>query len=101
MKAASMKTWVPSVFLAAFCLCAQGQDTQAKDTRGLPPRATPADYQAQGKAGAVTVGAEFVGHSVPTPEGILSTEDYVVVEVGMFGPNTPLKIFSEDFSLRI
>jgi hypothetical protein len=68
----------------------------------LPPRAAPTDYQAQGKAGNVTIGAEFLGHSVPRAEGPLSSEDYVVVETGLFGPpNTRLTLSPNDFSLRI
>jgi hypothetical protein len=69
---------------------------------GLPPRAAPTDYQAQGKAGEITIGAEFAGHSVPTPEGPLSTEDFIVVEAGFFGPQgAKLQIADGDFSLRI
>ncbi len=69
---------------------------------GLPPRATPTDYQAQGTAGQITIGAEFAGHSVPTPDGPLSTEDFVVVEAGFFGPpGAKLQLTEGDFSLRI
>lgn len=72
----------------------------ANAAKGLPPRATPADYQAHAQAGAVTVAAEFAGHSVPTLPATLSTEGYVVVEVGLFGaPHTIIS--SRDFSLRI
>jgi len=68
----------------------------------MPPRATPADYQAQAQAGALTLAAEFKGHSVPTPQGILSTEDYVVVETALFGsPDARITLSSADFSLRI
>ncbi len=82
------------------CGFMQAQEQQA--SKGLPPRASPSDYQAQAKAGAVTIGAEFMGHSVPTPEAIYTTEDYVVVEVGMFGaPDAAARLSVEDFSLRI
>jgi hypothetical protein len=68
----------------------------------MPPRATPADYQAHAQAGAVTVAAEFAGHFVPTPRGTLTTEDFVTVEVGLFGePGARIKLSIEDFSLRI
>jgi hypothetical protein len=93
--------------LAAVCLLAQKpaapiEDAQNKGAQGLPPRATPADYQAQTKAGTVTIAAEFAGHSVPTPEGPLSTEDYVVVETGLFGPpDARVTLSPDDFSLRI
>jgi len=94
--------------MAALCLCAEGQTTQSKDAqaseaKGIPPRAAPADYQAQAPAGTVTVAAEFLGHSIPRLEGdALITEDYVVVETALFGPpEARLKISVEDFSLRI
>jgi hypothetical protein len=68
----------------------------------MPPRVSPADYQAQAQVGAVTVAAEFRGHSVPTLQGTLSTEDYVVIETGLFGsPGARIKLSSDDFSLRI
>lgn len=68
----------------------------------MPPRATPADYQAQEQAGAVTIAAEFQGHGVPTLQGNLITEDYVVVEAGFYGPpGARLKLSFEDFALRI
>ncbi len=73
-----------------------------KEYRPIPPRASPSDYQAQGKAGAVTIGAEFTGHFVVTAEKTLSTDDYIVVEVGLFGPpDTRLRLNYDDFSLRI
>jgi hypothetical protein len=87
------------ILSAATCLWAQGQNTEAK---GLPPRATPADYQTHTQAGTVTVAAEFAGHSVPTAQGPLTTEDFVVVETGLFGPpDARMKISASDFSLRI
>jgi hypothetical protein len=92
---------IHSVF-AALCVFAQGQSTPTNEIQGIPPRATPADYQAAAVAGTVTVAAEFVGHAVPTSQGPLSTEDYVVVETGLFGPpEARLKLTHEDFSLRI
>ena len=94
------------VLSAAICLFEQGQDTPSKaapiEAKGLPPRATPADYQAHTQAGAMTIAAEFKGHSVPTAQGPLSTEDFVVVEMGLFGaPDAHMKISADDFSLRI
>ena len=95
-----------SLLAAATSLCVQGQTTPAKpgqiEAKGMPPRATPADYQAQAQAGALTIAAEFTGHSVPTEQGPLSTEDYVVVEMGLFGPpGARIKLSSDDFTLRI
>ena len=97
-----MQGLIAGILLIAFCLPAHGQDPQATEIRGLPPRATPGDYQAHTQAGEITIGAEFAGHAVPTPQGPLSTEDYVVVETGVFGPpGARLKLSQEDFSLRI
>ena len=88
---------VASVLVWSLCLSAQN-----KDAPNLPPRATPADYQAQAKAGTVTIAAEFASHSLPTPEGPLTTEDYVVVETCLFGPPAArLALSPGDFSLRI
>jgi len=93
----------------AICLSIQAQTAPAQnapvkdEAKGLPPRTTPAEYQAQGKAGTVTIAAEFKGHSIPTMQGnTLTTEDFVVVEVGFFGPSDArLKLAADDFSLRI
>lgn len=98
---------IVAVFTAVLCQQAPGQDAPSKDAqnreaKGLPPRATPGDYQAHDKAGTVTIAAEFAGHGVPTAEAAFSTEDYVVVEVGFFGPpEARIKLSTADFSLRI
>lgn len=92
-----------SFLMASASLLAQDQaEAQASKTRGMPARATPADYQAHGDTGTVQIGAEFFQHTVPTPQGILVTEDYVVVETGVFGPpGAKAKLDPTDFSLRI
>jgi hypothetical protein len=97
----------PVGLIAALSLCSQepnppNKEAQINEAKGMPARATPAEYQAQAKAGEVTIAAEFMGHAVPTPEATLSTDDYVVVEVGFFGPpEARTKLSSGDFSLRI
>jgi hypothetical protein len=93
--------------IAALCLCAQGQTAPGKEapvneSKGIPPRVTPAEYQTHAQAGTVTIAAEFTGHAVGTPQGSLSNEDYVVVEVGFFGPaGARAKLAIDDFSLRV
>jgi hypothetical protein len=95
------------VLTAVLCQGARGQDAQSKDAqtreaKGLPSRAAPADYQTHAQAGALTIAAEFTGHSITSPQSVLATEDYVVVEVGFFGPPEARLVLSyEDFSLRI
>ncbi len=74
----------------------------ARTAKGIPPRANANEYLAHAQVGKVTMGAEFDEHSVPTPDAILSTEDYVAVEVGIFGAaDAHLVVSSSDFSLRI
>jgi hypothetical protein len=93
--------------LAVLCGSALGQDAPAgdgqnADRKGLAPRAAPADYQKSAQAGKVTVAAEFKRHSVPTADATFSSEDYVAVEVGIFGPpDVPLTLSQTDFVLRI
>ena len=94
------------VLAAAMCLCVRGQNAPGSgaqiETKGLPPRATPADYQAQAQAGTLTIAAEFKGHSIPTLQGALTTEEYVAIETGLFGaPGARAKLAAGDFSLRI
>lgn len=68
----------------------------------MPPRATPGDYSAHAQAGDITVAAEFTGHSIVTLQGPLSAEDYLVFEVGFFGPaGARVKLAPEDFTLRL
>jgi hypothetical protein len=72
------------------------------EPQGLPPRTSPSDYPTQAKLGAITLAADFAGHGLPTPDGPLSSEDYIVVEVAFFGPpGTRLPISFNNFSLRI
>jgi hypothetical protein len=75
---------------------------ELNEIRGVPPRVAPTDYQAHAKVGAVTIAADFQVHAVPTPQGTFNSEDYVVVEVALFGPpDKRLTISSDDFTLRV
>jgi hypothetical protein len=98
------RTFTIGLLMAAISACLPGQTPAPKEEiKGLPPRATPAEYQIVTKAGEVTIAAEFKGHSVPVLQGnTLNTEDYVVVELGIYGaPDARLKIDADDFTLRI
>jgi hypothetical protein len=69
---------------------------------GSVPRSAATDYQAQQKVGGVTLAAEFAGHSIPTPDGPLSTEDYIVVEAAFYGgAGAKMPVSYKDFSLRV
>ncbi|HEY3825605.1 MAG TPA: hypothetical protein VGL82_13660 [Bryobacteraceae bacterium] len=96
-----------------FCLSAAGQVAPGnvapgnagrgpEASKGLPPRTMPGDYQARGQAGKVTIAAEFDDHEIPDPNSVLSTEDFVVVEVALYGPpDERLTMSYNDFSMRI
>ena len=94
--------------IAAFLTAAYAQEQPppkappAPEAPGMPPRAAPTDYQAHAQAGAVTIAAEFLGHSIPTPDAVLTNEDYVAVEVGIFGAaGARLTLSLGDFGLHI
>ena len=103
----ALRTGLPMTLLLVGGLCLRGQDAPVKDapaneSKGMPPRATPGDYQAHTQAGTLTLAAEFMRHSVPTPEATYSTEDFVIVEAGLYGPpQARLRLSIGDFSLRI
>lgn len=94
------------LYVGVLSVCLQGQAPQSGDAlaelKGLPPRATAGDYQFQVQAGAVTIAAEFKGHSIPTMQGPLNSEEYVAVEIGVFGaPGARATLSLEHFSLII
>lgn len=105
-----MRVWVVSVsFLAlTFAAFAHRQNSEAKESQGneirqgMVPRSSPADYASHAKAGNVTLAAEFMGHSVPRPQGSYSTDDFVVIETGFFGASgEKLDLSVDNFSLRV
>ncbi len=70
--------------------------------KGLPTRSAASDYSAHAQAGAIAIGADFTGHTLNTQDGILTTQDYVVIEAGVFGPpGAHVMLAFGDFSLRI
>src|SRR5215471_5738525 len=94
----------------ALCFQLQAQETAKaapvaaplNEVKGLPSRTSPAEYLSHAEAGNLTIAAEFVGHSVPTPEGIYESENYVVVEAAIFGPaQARANLAIGDFTLRI
>jgi hypothetical protein len=95
-----------SVLIGAVCLCGMAQEAPGpesqNESKGLLLRKAPADYPAQAQAGPVTIAAEFKGHSIPTLQEALSTEDFIVVELGLFGaPGAHVMISAENFTLRV
>jgi hypothetical protein len=70
--------------------------------QGTTPKATPAEYPVHTEIGTVTLAAEYLVHSLPTPKGTLIATDYLVVDVAWFGPSfSRLKMSPDNFTLRI
>src|SRR5690242_9961318 len=91
---------------AVLCLFAQENPTapiKEKETaQGLPPHDTPLEYGSKAKVGNYVIGADFHGHAVPTTLSALNNDDYVSVEVGLYGPKgAKLQIDITDFTLHI
>jgi hypothetical protein len=77
--------------LSAGCLYGQ---TAVKDK--------PEDYPAHAAAGAVSIGAEYLVHSIPAHSQTLFARDYLVVEVAVFpGRNEPVEVDTKTFTLHI
>ncbi len=91
------------VLTAVAAAAAWGQTAEGpKETQGLLARGSAAEYTARGQAGKVTIAAEFTGHGIPTEQQPLVSEEYVGVEVALFGPpDGHLTITATDFSLKI
>ena len=101
--AASLKSGALCAAILAFAFCVRAQEPAAlPKPEGIPPRAAPTDYEFHAKAGKLTIAAEFTGHAVGTPEGTLTTDDFVVVEAAVYGPpGMRANLSFGDFSLRI
>lgn len=91
------------VLAVAAAAAAGGQTVEApKESQGLLPRGSAAEYAARGQVGKITIAADFTGHGVPTSQQPLVSEDYVGVEVALFGPpDARLTINAADFTLKI
>lgn len=78
--------------LALFAVLAvRGQGTQ--------PKSQPAGYPAHARAGAISIAAENMGHSLATAEGAILVNDYLVIEVALYS-DQPFAISSGQFTLH-
>ncbi len=71
--------------------------------QGTTPRDAPADFPVNVALNdGFTLGAEYLVHSIPSPHGFYVIDDYLVVEVGMFGAKgAHLNVSADQFSLRL
>jgi len=84
----------PVLLALVLAACLAGQGTK--------PRANASAYEIQGSVGDVSIGAEYLVHSIPASTGYLIAEDYLVVEAALFGPRSgTIRLAPSDFQLRI
>jgi hypothetical protein len=70
--------------------------------QGTTPRASAAEYPVHTEVGKLTLGAEYLVHSIPTVKGVLVSGDYLAIEVALFGPSlTAIEFRADHFHLRI
>jgi hypothetical protein len=82
--------------LAGLLLAAVGS------AQGTPPKDSATDYPVRATLGKLTLAADYLVHSIPSPKGALFAKDFLVIEVAVFGPKLdPIQMRSEYFRLRI
>lgn len=70
--------------------------------QGTSPKTKATDYPVHMQMDTVTLAAEYLVHSLPTAKDTLVASDYLVVEVGFFGPPmSRLKMSPDQFNLRV
>lgn len=70
--------------------------------QGTTTREKPEAYPSQAVATPFKLAAEFFGHSMPSPQGVIFLQDYLVVEVAAYPPGfQPISIRASRFSLRL
>jgi len=71
--------------------------------QATPPKQNPADYPSHANLErGFEIAAEYLVHAIPTAQGSLFTDDYLVVETAFFGLfKDTLTISAEQFALRI
>ena len=66
------------------------------------PKNKATDYPAHATAGNVSIGAEYLVHSIPSGSQTILAPDYLVVEVAIFpGKEEPVEIRGNSFALRL
>jgi hypothetical protein len=80
--------------LAASFSCAHAQ--------WMTPRARATDYAAHAELNnGASIGAENLGHNMPTAKGVIAVPDYLVIEVAVYSTSTPIHLNAGNFILRL
>jgi hypothetical protein len=69
---------------------------------GTTPKPKPADYPVQARAGDLTIAAEYLLHSLPTPNQSFVVPEHLVIEIAVYPSRPqPFEISSGMFTLRV
>lgn len=80
--------------ITASFICAQAQ--------WMTPRARAAAYAAHAElSNNASIGAENLGHNMPTEKGVIAVPDYLVIEVAVYSKLTPIHLNAGNFILRL
>lgn len=83
--------------LATIALCGS-----AYAQYGTTPKPKPTDYPVQVRAGDLTIAAEYLLHSLPTPNESFVVPGYLVIEIAVYSSRPqPFEISSAMFTLRV
>jgi hypothetical protein len=93
-----MEVMMPAIRMLALLSAAAAAFAQ-----GTKPKEAPGDYPAHiALDNGITLAAEYMVHSIPTPTGTLVADDYLIIDVAFFGPpKTKLDLNASQFVLRI
>jgi hypothetical protein len=71
--------------------------------QGTSPQSAATDYPVHiALNDGFTMGAEYLVHSIPSPRGYYVVEEFLVVEIGVFGPKSArLNISADQFALHL
>ncbi len=84
--------------LAVTCIIAVGW----AHAQGTTPKEKPSDYPVRVQLPGLQIAAEYLVHSVPVDGGVLTVNDYLVLEIALY-PEKPgsVLVASGDFTLKI
>jgi hypothetical protein len=84
--------------MSAVCMASVG----LAHGQGITPKPTPDQYPVHAELGKLILAADNLVHSVPTPRGVYLAQEYLVIEVAVYGPTSIHPDFNaSQFQLRI
>lgn len=69
--------------------------------QGTDPKPKASDYPVHLQVGDLSIGAEYMVHSVSGPQASFIAEDYLVVEVALYPPRSGTMVRAREWTLRL